>query len=87
MRFKQINESYETEIKSLLRKNGILFSDFRDYGYVGYDFINDISYINLKKHNGVYDYNIGMINGNAEPAYRQGLEQWKLYETTTYLPD
>ena len=38
MRFNQVNQGFEAEIKSLLRKNGILFSDFRDYGYVGYDF-------------------------------------------------
>lgn len=39
-----------------------------------WDYINDISYIGIKKYNGVYDYNVGIINGNAEPLYKQGLE-------------
>ena len=66
MKFKQVNEGFEEEIKELLKKKKIKFEDFKDYGYVVWDYINNISYIKLGKYNGIYDYEIGKVEGNAE---------------------
>lgn len=65
MKLPQINNDYQNDVKNILRKNKILISDFRDYGRVWYDFIENKTYLTMGKYNGIYDYRIAIIDGNA----------------------
>lgn len=64
MKLKKVRECYQSEVKKLLREENITFHDFNDYGHLWYDYINDRTYVTLGKYNGVYDYRIGIIDGN-----------------------
>lgn len=64
MKLPQINNDYQDEVKNILRKNKILISDFRDYGRVWYDFIENKTHLTLRKYNGIYDYRIAIVDGD-----------------------
>jgi len=69
MKFKQVNPENEVKVKKLLKKVGIPYRYFRDYGVVNYDHIEDESLVIMKKWNGQLDYPVGKIDGNAKQFF------------------
>ena len=68
MKLRNVKQCYFDDVRELLRKNKITLHDFNDYGRIWYDHIEGESYITLGKYNGIYDYRIGIIDGDIRES-------------------
>lgn len=64
MKLRNVKQCYSDDVRELLRQAKITLHDFNAYGRIWYDYIENESYVILGKYNGIYDYRIGIIDGD-----------------------
>ena len=69
MKLKEIRKEDQKEVKKILRKKGISFSDWNTYGKTFFNFVTNKTELVLLKYRGEIDFIVGTIQGNREMNY------------------